>query len=93
MSRRLTPTTSVEGQERWERAVRRHPSWWQRLALWWTARSMGKPPAPLRIVAHAPPVFLATVLYESAYARSKAAPLHLKVLAGLGVSSLVGCHW
>lgn len=100
MSRRIGSTTA-EGQEpvqeqekeRWERAVRRDPSWWQRLALWWTGRTLGKPPTPLRIMAHAPRVFLATVLYEAAFARSKAAPHRLKVLAGLRVSSLVGCQW
>ncbi|MBO0730466.1 MAG: hypothetical protein J2P57_14495 [Acidimicrobiaceae bacterium] len=80
--------------ERWERAVDPRPSWWQRLVLWRTARdTFGEAPNPLRIMAHAKAVFLATVLHEGVYARSRVAPLRLKVLAGQRVSSLVGCTW
>jgi hypothetical protein len=80
--------------ERWERAVHPSPSWWQRLVLWGTARAtFGKAPNPLRILAHANAAFLATALYEGAYSRSHVVARPLKVLAGMRVSSLVGCTW
>ena len=56
-------------------------------------RTFGKAPDPLRIMARAPRVFLADVLFEMVFAKSQQAPRRLKIIAGQRVSSLVGCPW
>ena len=76
-----------------EGAVLSHPRWWQRLMLAIAARSVGKAPEPWRVMAHSPRVFLATILFESVYLKSRACPPRLKILAAQRVASIVGCPW
>lgn len=78
---------------RWERAIHPHPTWWQRFMLSMVARTFGKPPIPLQIMARVSRVFVADSLFEMVFAKSRTAPIRLKVLAGQRVSSLVGCPW
>lgn len=79
--------------ERIDGALLARPRWWQRLSLAIAARSVGKAPDPWRVMAHVPRVFLATILFESVYLKSRACPPRLKILAAQRVSTLVGCPW
>ena len=69
----------------------RRASWLARLAYWYTRRMTGKVPDPLRIVARRPRLMLATIVYEWAISRTPKLGPRLEVLAGLRVSTLVGC--
>ena len=84
---------SRQTSSRMESAIRPRPAWWQRLVLAAAARSLGKPPDPMRIKAWAPLAFLADALLEGTFLHSRACPPRLKLLAAQRVSSIVGCPW
>jgi hypothetical protein len=66
-------------------------SWFARLAFRSAKRATGKVPDPLRIFARRPRLLLSTVVFEWAVARTPKLGQRLKVLAGLRVSTLIGC--
>ncbi len=55
------------------------------------ARTGGKVPDPLRIMAHSKSVMWAAGFYELASARGKSVPGGLKCLVDTKVASMIGC--
>lgn len=66
-------------------------SWLARLAFWYTRRTTGKVPDPLRIFARRPKLLFSTIVYEWAIAETPKLQPRVKMLAGLRASSLIGC--
>jgi hypothetical protein len=69
----------------------RRTSWLARLAYGYTRRMTGKVPDPLHIIARRTRLMLATMVYEWAISNTPKLSPRLKMLAGLRVSTLIGC--
>lgn len=65
--------------------------WLARFVFWITKRKVGRDWEPLRVAAHDPAVLHAVVGFEAGWARARALPARLRVLASIKTSALVGC--
>lgn len=87
MAQTTTAIARIDG------AHRNKAGWLARIGFWFARRKVGKVPVPMTIAAHNPAVFRAYAGFEMGIQKARATSEHLRAIASVKTSSMVGCVW